>query len=116
VTAKDDDGHEVATTLNLILTDEPVIDFSTPALPTVEEPANQSVNESVNVTLAETRKLPVFKVAFIVAGLIVAVVAAWVIFNRKEKPSGLARLHNKGLANTRRKKPHWPPQQHKKWF
>lgn len=114
VTAKDNDGHEVATTLNIILTDEPLINFSTPALPTVEEPTNQSYNESVNVTLAEALKRPVFKVAFIVAGLLVAVVTAWVILCRKEEPSGLARSRRGGLASTKRKKQQWPPQQRKK--
>ena len=114
VTAKDNDGHEVTTTLNIILTDEPVINFSTPALPTVEEPANQSDNESVNVTLAEALKRPVFKVAFIVAGLLVVGGAAWVILSRKEEPSGLARPRRGGLASAKRKKPQWPPQKRKK--
>ena len=114
VIAKDDDEHRAATTLNIILTDEPVINFSIPALPTVEEPANQSDNESVNVTLAEALKRPVFKVAFIVAGLLVAGGAAWVILSRKEEPSGLARPRRGGLASTKRKKPQWPPQQRKK--
>jgi len=90
------------------------INFSTPALLTVEEPTNQSDNESVNVTLAEALKRPVFKVAFIVAGLLVAVGATWVILSRKEEPSGLVRPRKKGLANTRRKKQQWPPQQRKK--
>ncbi|MFZ2071190.1 MAG: hypothetical protein WAV32_06305 [Halobacteriota archaeon] len=107
VAAEDDDGHRDTTTLNLILTEEPLVNISTP-VPTAEHTNQSSANKSANATLmAEAWKQPVFKRTVVVLGLLVAiVVAAWFVVSTRKKPlaTGLTRPRKKWRTSANKRK------------
>lgn len=104
VTAKDNDEHMDTTTLNIVMSEEPLINFSLPIEPAVE-PANQSDNESANVTLlAEALKKPVFKVTFTALGLLLTLVVTWFVVSTRKKPTGLPRSRNKRTVSPNKRK------------